>query len=345
MLYFITATPGSGKTLYVINKLKDIKDRKIYYHGIPELTLDWIELKDPVNYPDEITDGSIVVIDEVSDHFPVRSPKQSVPLGVEFIRKHRHRGIDIYFITQHPTLLDHQARRLVGNHVHLQRNFGLARAVMYQHNQLIDITNWHELQQCEKTQFKYPVDVYPLYKSAEVHTVQRKLPKKLLLFIPLLLLVFGGIYSVYNTLFSLDASGSSATSETPSSVDSSAVAGVNDSLFSTKKQSKKIDWLNDFVPAVAGLPHTAPAYQSIAKVTAMPIVVGCVSQSKQCKCYTSQGTPVDMSIDACFLRIAHTAFNPFLKEKRKNNRFSRSKSSSKPITSATASPTNNRYSF
>jgi len=314
MLNFITATPGSGKTLYLINKLKDIKDRKIYYHGIPDLKLDWTEIKDVQNYPDEIQDGSIVVIDEVSDHFPVRSAKDKPPLGIEFIRKHRHRGIDLYFITQHPSLLDHAARRLVGNHVHLQRNFGMERAVMYENNKLMDTQNWHDLQAAEKTQFKYPKECYGLYKSAEVHTVKRKLPKKLLLLIPLLAMVFGGIYSGYQTLFSDDALQERIGGSVSDSADPNASSFVPS--FKPQGKDKHINWHTDLTPAIKGLPYTAPIYQKIAKVSALPKVSGCISQGNDCKCYTQQATLIDMSVSMCLSFLDNRPFDPFKKPHR-----------------------------
>lgn len=331
MLYFITATPGAGKTLYIINKLKDIKDRQIFYHGIPELKLPWIELQDPLNYPNEVTDGSIVVIDEVTDHFPPRAPKDKPPLGVEFLRKHRHRGIDIYFITQHPTLLDHAARRMVEYHIHLQRNYGLQRAVMYENTKLFDPSNWHDLQSCEKTDFKYPKDCYPLYKSAEVHTVKRKLPKKLFYIIPLLLLFLGSLVYGYSVISTMSATGTESTPDLSAPLSNGFSLPSN--ISNTSKN--KINWETDLIPQIAGLPYTAPIYQSIAKPTEMPIIAGCISQNRLCTCYTQQGTAVNISTPQCFEHIQNPAFNPFKKQKKEtqlrqvNNRNRRNNQSNR----------------
>jgi len=303
MLTFVTGTPGSGKTLYTINLLKDEKSRPIYYVGIDDLKLDWHEIKDPFKFHEEVPEGGIVVFDEVQKYFPVRSPKDSVPAAMAFLETHRHQGIDVYFITQHPNLVDHHARRLCGQHVHIQRNYGLQRAVIYKSNQLFDYKNNFDLKKCEKTLFKYPSDVFDLYHSAEQHTQKRSLPKKLLLIPILLLIIIGAVIVLYNVLFA-----------------SKKQTLVQSTGFSTQVISPKSSeqWSKSLTPALQGVPYTAPFYRQLAKPKVLPIVAGCIANDKDCRCYTQQGTRVTMSQAVCRVTLSNPQFNPFKDDSLQN---------------------------
>jgi len=307
-----TGTPGSGKTLSLIHELKNITDRPIYYSQIPGLKLPWIEIKDPKNYHLELPDGAIYVLDECQKVFPVRSPKDTVPEAISFIETHRHRGIDIYFVTQHASLLDHHARRLIGEHVHLQRNFGMKFAALYTNNKLFDPTNYHERKECTLTQFRFPKDTFDLYKSAEIHTHKSKFPKKLLL-LPLLLAMVGfGIYKIYSFVRpgeKIEVIPTYESSKAKTSPDNS-----NSSL-----PKSKIDWPTAFIPVIPGIPYTAPIYKDLAVPVSMPMLAGCVSNAKKCTCYTQQATKIDMDQTQCRLHSAQASFNPFKPDKNRDN--------------------------
>lgn len=307
-----TGTPGAGKTLSLIHELKGITDRPIYYSQIPGLKLPWTEITDPANYHLWLPDHSIYILDECQKIFPVRPPKDSVPPGISFIETHRHRGIDIYFITQHSSLLDHHARRLIGEHTHLQRNFGMAFSVMYTNNKLFDPTNYHEKSECQKTQFRFPKETFELYKSAEVHTHKIKFPKKLLI-LPLLFAMVGyGTYKIYSYIhpekkLEIVPTYEQSKSENPQST-------VN-----APSSKPKIDWPTAFIPAIKGLPYTAPIYKDLAVPVSMPMLAGCVSNEKRCTCYTQQATKIDMDDEQCRLHAKQASFNPFLADKNQNN--------------------------
>ena len=317
MFFLRTGTPGSGKTLSIIDELRHIKDRPIFYSGIPDLKLDWIKIDDAKNYHDFLPEGAIFVLDECQQVFPVRPPKDPVPPAIAFLEIHRHHGNDIYFITQHPSLLDHHARRLIGQHTHLQRNFGMPFATKYTNNKLFDSTNYHELQTCEKEQYKYPKDVFNLYKSAEIHTHKPKLPKKLLLIIPLLLFIGFGVNFIYGMLHKPPSA--SLTTDSINSLNSSSqVIPVN------LANSKSIDWKSTFTPVIQGLPFTAPIFADIAsKPVSMPLLAGCIaSQDKlRCSCYSQQSTIIDMPFNACLAAVKHQAFNPYKSDVQPNQQI------------------------
>ncbi|MDD4972589.1 MAG: zonular occludens toxin domain-containing protein [Paludibacter sp.] len=316
MFHLITGTPGSGKTLSIVDQLSKVKDRPIFYFGIPELKLPWQQVKDPKNYHLDLPDGSIFVLDECQQHFPVRAPKDAVPPALAFIETHRHHGIDIYFITQHPNLLDHHARRLVGQHTHLQRNFGFKFAIKYTNNKLFEIDNYHELQACEKTKYSYPTNVYDLYKSAEIHTVKARYPKKLLLLIPLVLIVV--LCIGYMVHFLSTKKNDAMTAALPAS------ESVKNSVFTEgsviPENIKKIDWKTAYIPEIQGAPYTAPLYRDLAKPVVMPVVNMCWSSPAECHCYTQQSSRVDMPDELCRAMVKSRTFNAFRHASNEQNK-------------------------
>jgi zona occludens toxin len=68
----------------------------------------------------------------------------------------------------------------------------------------------------------------------------------------------------------------------------------------------------DFKPVQPGHPETAPAYAHLLKVTAVPVLAGCISSKTSCKCYTHQGTPYPVAWKQCQEHILNLHFNPYL---------------------------------
>lgn len=121
MLYLITGANGAGKTL---NTLKWVRERSVK-EGRPvchngrfepveggELE-SWkkIDAKDWQAQPD----GTIFLIDECHNDFPLRPPSSTPPEHVRMLAEHRRRGFDFYLVTQHPQNIDAFVRRLIGS--------------------------------------------------------------------------------------------------------------------------------------------------------------------------------------------------------------------------------------
>ncbi len=128
------------------------------------------------------------MIDECQWVFRPRGNGSHVPESVSAMETHRHRGLDLYLITQHPMLLDSNIRRLAGCHWHVVRAFGAHAA---------NVHAWGEVREnCDKnragsikTFWPYTREVYAYYKSAELHTHKFRPPLRLwaLLILPLLI--------------------------------------------------------------------------------------------------------------------------------------------------------------
>lgn len=124
MIYLYSATPGTGKTCYVVKQLIErwttdpkYKDRKIYAN-IEGLKIEGIE--PPPNDFRQCQDGSIIIYDEAQDISHYSSETRDDPVA-RALSKHRHRGFDIHMITQDPALLNKWVLKNVYMHYYLWR--------------------------------------------------------------------------------------------------------------------------------------------------------------------------------------------------------------------------------
>ena len=178
MLYLITGVPGSGKTLKMISDLmtrQDLKNRPLYLDGIPE-----VDEKIIPNLPipeDETMQtwhkwaptGAILVIDECQRVFRPRPSGSKVPDFVAELETHRHKGIDIFLLTQHPRLIDSNVRALVGHHCHIGKtNLGVRR--MLEWERCADPTSSRDVSSAVKSVYTLDKKAFGVYKSAEEHT-------------------------------------------------------------------------------------------------------------------------------------------------------------------------------
>lgn len=125
MIYLYSATPGTGKTCYVVKQLVDnwLNDldnanRKIY-HNINGLKIEGL-YQAPDDFR-ECDDGSIIIYDEAQDIDYYSSDSRSINEVAKELSKHRHRGFDIHFITQDPALLTKWVLKNVYLHYYLWR--------------------------------------------------------------------------------------------------------------------------------------------------------------------------------------------------------------------------------
>ena len=184
MITIRTGLPGAGKTLFSVYDyiarppLGVASVREVYVSGIdlvPDM-LPFIPLDEPTRWMD-CPPGSLVVIDESQRFFRNRPPGAPVPDYVAALEIHRHLGIDLVLITQDPMLIDKHVRRLAGEHFHAKRTFGLSSMTMYRWQRCVDDPlDFHTKKEAEKVRRKYPKKIYNCYKSAEIHTVKRKIP-------------------------------------------------------------------------------------------------------------------------------------------------------------------------
>ena len=317
MITLITGVPGSGKTLSVVSDLakkvkKEWAGRKIFTHGIPELTIPTEKIPEGhtindmnvwLQYPEN--NGSVVIIDEAQNIFPPRSSGSKTPELVEWLHVHRHSGVDIILITQMPGRIDKQVRDLVGAHYHIHKTpLGVRMRYFWDY---CENSPKSGMKNARPEVYKFDKKAFGLYKSAEIHTKVKTPKSRVLWVIPLALVVFGfTAYMGYSLLSGLgssekaDSENSSVSSvvEVPSDdlkksvKDKSAMAGqeIGGQIAPSQNKNLTEEMLK---PKIDGLVESKPLYDNVRQVKQLEYPVACISGGKSgCSCYSSQGTVI-----------------------------------------------------
>lgn len=307
MITLLTGLPGNGKTLFAlwfVKKYAETEGREVFYAGIKDLVLPWTAI-DPEKWM-ECPPGAIIVLDECQTVFPKKPNGSKLPEHYEKLATHRHQGFDIFLITQHPSLVDNFARQLVGRHYHSVRKFGLSRSTIYEWSAANAMPQSPASQKSAiPMKWGYPTEVYSYYKSAEVHTVKRTIPAKLILALLFCVsVIVVGYYSLdryqgrakrmaeeSQAAAGVAGGGSSAVGQAGSA------GGAAPGVFDPMADARKFVW--ESTPRVVGLVHTAPKYDGLTKPVRVPVPSLCISTKDRCKCFSQQGTPMDIDATAC----------------------------------------------
>ena len=307
MLYLITGANGAGKTL---NTLKWIRERSVKegrpvchngrFEPVPGGELQSWKTIDIKKWQDE-PDGTIFLVDECHNDFPLRPASGTPPEYVRMLAEHRRRGFDFYLVTQHPQNIDAFIRRLIGSpgwHRHLKRSFG---------GDLVSVLEWSAVNpNCEKpgsgksgtaSMQPFPKEVFSWYKSASLHTGKRKIPKQVWFLLACLFIVPLLLYFAVKSLYD-----KTQPPETPA-VSAAAAASAGGSPAGAAAQLAKYASTDDYLlqrkPRIPDFPHTAPFYDDITKPIDAPYPAACVQMGARCDCYTQQGTYMRTSADTC----------------------------------------------
>lgn len=300
-LVLVTGLPGHCKTLHTLARVSEIakKDgRPVFYAGIKlkdhEAVNAWTEWE-PEKWQD-LPPNAIFLVDEAQFRFKVQGRVK--PDFIENLSVHRHGGIDIWMITQHPTFLDPFVRKLVDRHFHCMRKFGSKWVTIHEFAQCRD--------NCEKsagrkdsTTHEWFMDkrVFEWYHSSEAHTGKLRIPARVMVLavVPFVLVIAG--YYAYQGLWGSksglakaqqsNANGSGAPGSTPG-----APNGVQQPLTPAEYAAR-------YQARIPGLPHTAPAYDEVTKPTNAPYPAACLASKTKCHCYSQQATRIDTPEQLC----------------------------------------------
>jgi len=344
MLYLITGVPGSGKTLKMISDLMtrvDLKNRPIYIEGIEEVKKDVIpylpipEGESMQTWHKWAPTGAILVIDECQRVFRPRPSGSKVPDYVVELETHRHKGIDIFLLTQHPRLIDANVRNLIGYHCHISiTNLGFRRMVEW--NACGDPQNRKSIAEGVKSVYTLDKRAFGVYKSAEEHTkINTRLSRVVYIFPVVLAAIIGAGYYLYRSwqtpAKAIKAAPVAQTAETlPPPYGGGSGAAVQEPQSSAEPQGvktqaeqeaeRKAAYLteDDYRPRIEGRPETAPIYDGMNKaVKTMPYPVACVKTENRCTCYTEQATPLKgIPKSQCLDYVENGIYNPYKESNR-----------------------------
>lgn len=306
MINLHTGLPGAGKTLftlYFVKQLADKESRPVYYSGIADLKLPWVELEEPEKWF-QLPPNSIVVIDECQRLFRPRGHGSKVPDYVAALETHRHGGIDLFLITQHPMLVDSNVRRLVGAHRHVVRNFGMQRATVHQWGEVREQAGKSRADSV-RLEFGYPKEVYGWYKSAEVHTHKRTIPARLwfLLALPLIIAAIAWGFVSWTGRYFVPPSERGKEPEALQAV--RQLGGDVRSPARSIPANTREAWFASRVPRVPGLAFTAPVYDEQTRPVDPPIPMMCIEAKDRCTCYSQQSAKLLVELDVCRQIVAN----------------------------------------
>jgi zona occludens toxin len=258
------------------------------------------------NWPDWKQSDSIIVVDEVQRIWRPRTGGAAPHVSVSTLETHRHYGVDFWIISQGPHLFDNFIRLLVGRHVHLVSRW--SGRTQYE---------WPECKQDVQSRgdaviriYKLPAHVFKLYHSAEVHTKQDK--RKPMSY-------YGMIVAIIISIIMISLVALRINSKIHPVIAQTEIAGgvVGPPTSSPVGAGQAVNQIfPDYKPAIANLAESAPAYAHLIKVTAVPLLMGCVKTPDFCRCYTNQGTPYQTSKEYCGEYIAGHVYNPYREAKR-----------------------------
>lgn len=296
MMTLLTGTPGAGKSLYATKLILELiaenervektpiekrKDSDIVRPIFTDIAgFDHERFGTQVSPEDWTTApvGSVIFYDECQKKFgPDTKGGRSGRDDIRAMEEHRHKGVDLFFITQRETLLHAHVRALIGRHYHLQRINGAKAVNVFKAEEgVIKTTSPASLKRCDSSTWVYDKKLFDCYKSSELHTHKFTMPKWLRngLFIIaacLLLLVFAFKYAM--GFFTGDA----------------VVAAIQggDSEQIQKSNISKTDTIDN----------------TIIQESLEPDFQGCVATTNYCRCYLANGAVADISRNECVLEI------------------------------------------
>lgn len=303
----LTAVPGSGKSLFIVQMIDELLQPKydadgqllpmrqiytnidglkrekfkfpenIHVFETPTMSGENVEIFDWRDCPE----GSVVIYDEAHFFFPQSKQTPEILLELTIAR---HKAVELHFVTQDASQLHHQIRNLVGNHKHLYNAMGAQASTLYEWQHFCASPNSrYEQTRAQQSFWVYPKQYYDYYVSASVHTRKLKIPKQIkrLLFIIALIFTVCG-YSLYSrgglkTFMAGDSPPLDEISETPvlQQSDTSNVTNLIEIDL-----SKPYGW--------AALPPVSA-------------VRGCVANKIKnwCQCFGENNTPLQMEHAQC----------------------------------------------
>ena len=297
MLTVVTGLPGSGKTSGVVERFlmpmaaKDWDESAITSDGekvtikrklftnINGLLLEHelIDAAQLMNWQDWVKPGDLIVFDEVQKPWPLTGANKEQPKCITELETHRHYGIDMILLTQHPMLINAAIVRLAGQHLHVRKlgnsRFatiyewdGVSRTLLYKN--AFAKTAWRRGKACEK-----------IYRSSSLHTKQKRAIPTVLFVIALCLILFPlGVWK-FGSDFKQRYFGGPVVAKT---------APIQPG------ESKPGELLGSL--ALPGGISPAPPFPSAPPVvssTPPPVFAGCARIRNRCQCFDVQGTPVD----------------------------------------------------
>jgi len=339
-----TGLPGAGKTAQLVAEIqrlaKEESHRPIFAMGINglqeglaiPLTMEMLEAWW------ELPTGAIIAIDECQESHLMPQDAGKPKEWVKRIAKVRHHGMTFLLTTQAPANMSAFVRRLVDQHVHTVNKFGTAVIARYTWGQCQDEPQKRSIQKhAVESLGTLPKEVFGLYKSSQLHTRKRRIPRKVYMFAACALLALGAVVSAPILIKRAHDQSQASIAGTPV-VSSEAVPKARPAERNRNEVDddlRRTDYPKWLAPRVPGQPWTAPAFDHL-EVVAQPRVFCVANEDGGCHCRTEQGTRYEVEANLCRAMVNEGGpYNPF----QPNPDLVRSNEQARPAAQAALPPT------
>jgi zona occludens toxin len=301
MLTVITGLPGSGKTAGVVERFlmplaaKDWEEQAITPDGekvtvkrrlltnINGLLLEHekIEAEDLMRWPEWAKPGDLIVFDEVQKPWPLTGANKEQPKCITELETHRHYGIDMILMTQHPMLINAAIVRLAGQHLHIRKLGNSRFATIYEWDGVSRTLLYKNA--FAKKPWRRSKDAEKIYRSSSLHTKQKRAIPTVLFVILACLVAFPLIAWKFGGSFKERYFGGKP-------------------LIAT--ETAKANAPGASAPGAAiqpGQPGATPpaSSSSSSQAHAEPVFAGCAAIRNRCECLDTKGGLVDKPLDVC----------------------------------------------
>lgn len=320
-LTLITGKPGAGKTLLAVSQEAQAvpgstveASQSCVSHGvtyrkgdavprhlfsnirgllIEHTTIDAADLE---RWHEWAQPGDVVVFDEVQEVWRTRGLGAKVPEAIAALETHRHRGVDLVLVTQHPMLIDSNVRRLVNRHLDVRRMAAIL-SMIYEWDHCANPGQVRTA--LNSRMWWFPRKAFALYSSAQLHTkTKARIPPVAFIGLAAVAGLAIGGPMVYERLSGRFKPAPAAAASKPASVVAAGVApgAVGGASAALGPASAALG-----APAVpAGLPG-APGPLPVVKVAGCGVVRGA------CACFGTKGEPVEPVPGTCGRLLADGA--------------------------------------
>lgn len=208
--------------------------------------------------------------------------------------------------------MDVFVRRLIGRHLHVTRKMGFSGAIVRSFDRVADDpTDYHMVKNSTSELWKYPKDLFKLYKSATLHVVKPRLPKKVIIFSTIALA--GLLFAAY-VLITYAGKVQDGTIVPGVEVAEQKVTELKEDT--SAKTDLSFTTVEEYIELITPLspiaPWTAPIYEEVRTVQQVPGKLACIdSANKGCRCFTDQMTRVHLERRVCMALIEEGIYSPY----------------------------------
>lgn len=311
MITVITGQPGAGKTALCVERFlmtmaaKGYEEKAIDPDGnevtvkrriltnVNGLLLDHEKIDADLlaKWPEWVKPGDLIVYDEVQKPWPYTVMNKAQDKCITELETHRHYGIDMILMTQHPMLVNSAVHRLAGQHLHVRKLGNSRFATVYEWDGVSRTLTYKAA--FAKKPWRRGKEVEKTYKSSSLHTRQRRAVPTVLFGVLFAALAMAYLGPTAYGRISERIGGQTVKVGAPQQ--SQAKAPQRPASASSAPVVHHPQVLASVAPA-------ASASQPLRVVS-----IGCVRMAKRCACYDDKGEPQEKELEFCEDRTMATA--------------------------------------